>query len=278
MFRDGWCNSGPLFSYYQIALGSFEENLPLRATPNYDYLVSGSFHSSSEVLFSFPSRYYYAIGLGKYLGLEVDGSQLHAGFPTHAILESQLNTSQVTPTGRSPSTVPLFSGIRLPRGGGSQVQNTTSPYGLPIGVQFALFPFRSPLLRESLLISFPARTKMLCRQEPQLMPLSVPRVPTPYRERLKLLALARKSHSVIPGSKVACTYPGLIAACHDLHRLPSQAIHQIVLAYRILLIIHSIDARKDKPLHGTHRELTQNSANQLLLYSVGYNSQSDTEN
>ena len=28
------------------------------------------------------------------------------------------------------------------------------------------------------------------------------------------------SHSVIPGSKDACSSPGLIAACHDLHRLP----------------------------------------------------------
>ena len=32
---------------------------------------------------------------------------------------------------------------------------------LPYGIQFALYPFRSPLLRVSLLISLPADTKML---------------------------------------------------------------------------------------------------------------------
>ena len=38
--------------------------------------------------------------------------------------------------------------------------NTTSPRGYPTRIQFALFPFRSPLLRESHLISFPAPSKM----------------------------------------------------------------------------------------------------------------------
>ena len=34
-----------------------------------------------------------------------------------------------------------------------------------------------------------------------------------------------RSNSEIPGSKAACAYPGLIAACHVLHRLPSPTIH-----------------------------------------------------
>jgi len=38
--------------------------------------------------------------------------------------------------------------------------NTTFPGVHRLGIQFALFPFRSPLLRESLLISFPAGTRM----------------------------------------------------------------------------------------------------------------------
>ncbi len=33
-------------------------------------------------------------------------------------------------------------------------------------------------------------------------------------------------NSAIPGSTAACAYPGLIAACHGLRRLPSQAIPQ----------------------------------------------------
>ena len=35
-----------------------------------------------------------------------------------------------------------------------------------------------------------------------------------------------RPHSEIPGSTVACTYPGLIAACHVLLRLSSRVIHQ----------------------------------------------------
>ena len=38
-------------------------------------------------------------------------------------------------------------------------------------------------------------------------------------------------HSGIPGSKVACTYPGPIAAYHALLRRPSLTILQ--MAYRI---------------------------------------------
>lgn len=78
-------------------------------------------------------------------------------------------------------------------------------------IRFGLFPFRSPLLRESLLLSFPRGTEMV--HFPRLAfchyvfmaeypPLQVDGLP----------------HSGIPGSKVACTSPGLIAACHALHR------------------------------------------------------------
>lgn len=35
-----------------------------------------------------------------------------------------------------------------------------------------------------------------------------------------------RPHSEIPGSTVACTYPGLIAACHVLHHFPSRVILQ----------------------------------------------------
>lgn len=44
------------------------------------------------------------------------------------------------------------------------------------------------------------------------------------------------SHSAIPGSKAACASPGLIAACHDLLRYPSQAIHQMAWEPAFLLL------------------------------------------
>ena len=51
------------------------------SVPFYVYEISGSFDSLSRVLFNFPSRYLYAIGLETYLRLEVSTSQLPAPFP-----------------------------------------------------------------------------------------------------------------------------------------------------------------------------------------------------
>ena len=80
---------------------------------------------------------------------------------------------------------------------------------LPEQHRFGLFPFRSPLLGESNALSLPQGTKMfqfprycLCNLCIQLQILWV------YHSRF--------SDSVIPGSKDACSSPGLIAACHDL--------------------------------------------------------------
>ena len=79
-------------------------------------------------------------------------------------------------------------------------------------VRFVLCPLPSTVLRASLLISFPAGTKML----------QFPAFP--------LL----RSNSGIPGSKAACASPRLIAACHALLRLSSRVIHYA--AYATLLI------------------------------------------
>ena len=75
--------------------------------------------------------------------------------------------------------------------------------------RFGLFPGRSPLLGESLLFSLPAGTKMF--QFPAFASLIYIVIIT-----LQVIGL---SHSEIPGSKVICTYPRLIAAYHVLHRL-----------------------------------------------------------
>ena len=73
--------------------------------------------------------------------------------------------------------------------------------------KFGLFPFRSPLLRESLLFSLPPVNEMfqfagfaLLSGVSGLQPDGLP-------------------HSEISGSKVVCTSPKLIAAYHVLHRL-----------------------------------------------------------
>ena len=72
--------------------------------------------------------------------------------------------------------------------------------------------FRSPLLSQSRFLSFPPGTEMV-------------HFPGFARARLWIHRAVRRfyqrgfPHSDIPGSKVACTSPRLIAACHVLHRL-----------------------------------------------------------
>ena len=81
-------------------------------------------------------------------------------------------------------------------------------------IQFALCRVRSPLITASQLVSFPAGTKML----------QFPAFPFAVANYLSLSD--QESHWGIPGSKATCASPGLIAACHALHRLyePSHSL------------------------------------------------------
>ena len=90
----------------------------------------------------------------------VGASQLPAPIPRHGTQDTRSNTSQVAPTGLSPSMAPLSRGLRLPWGDGDRVLQPHIPSGFPHQVRFALCPFRSPLLRASHLLSFPPGTKM----------------------------------------------------------------------------------------------------------------------
>ncbi len=78
--------------------------------------------------------------------------------------------------------------------------------------RFGLFPFRSPLLRESPLLSLPRGTKMF--QFPRF-------ASQPYRFRLRCPGMTRDRfpHSGISGSAPVCGFPELFAAYHALHRL-----------------------------------------------------------
>ena len=54
--------------------------------------------------------------------------------------------------------------------------------------------------------------------------------------RMTVLQTARLSHSEIPGSKVICTYPELIAAYHVLHRLCEPRHPPYALSYFLYLL------------------------------------------
>jgi hypothetical protein len=76
---------------------------------------------------------------------------------------------------------------------------------------FRLFPFRSPLLRESLLISVPPGTEMF--HFPGLSPMHYE-----FMQRSLTSRLRGFPHSEISGSKAVCASPKLIAAYHVLHQ------------------------------------------------------------
>ena len=90
--------------------------------------------------------------------------------------------------------------------------------------RFGLFPVRSPLLGASLLFSLPAGTKMF----------QFPALASSTWSRMYVLHTYRLSHSEIPGSRVICTYPGLIAAYHVLHRLCEPRHPPCALLYFVL--------------------------------------------
>ena len=82
VFQDGQCNTSPTSPYYNVTADSFGRIHSLHAAFGCHYLVSGTFHPPIGVLFSFPSRYFYSIGLETYLELGVDASHIQTRYPT----------------------------------------------------------------------------------------------------------------------------------------------------------------------------------------------------
>ena len=159
------------------------------------------------------------------------------------VLRNLASPFQLTPTGLSPSMAGRSRPLRLHwRGATRPGPQPHIPLRFPGGVWFGLFPFRSPLLRESRLVSFPPPTWMF--------PFGG--FPLPAGSTAALTGCGRRSHSGIPGSTAACAYPGLIAACHALRRRSSRAIHQT--AWRVGPTWCSAPDRCGGPLHGVHRE------------------------
>ncbi len=151
-----------------------------------------------------------------YLVLEVAVFRIPTPKPGCSTLGFQLSSFRFTLTGLSPSMAGCSRPLQLYQRGGSWTHNPTSPIGLPYRVQFGLFSFRSLLLGESHLVSFPPPTKML----------QFGGFPLPCGSTMAPKNHSRKSHSGIPGSKAAYAYPGPIAAGHALPQLSSLAIHQ----------------------------------------------------
>ncbi len=147
--------------------------------------------------------------------MEVVSSRLPPPERRRSTLGSRSISFPIAPTGLSPSKAGPSRPLRLLGRGCDRASQPHIHARFPARVRFGLFPFRSPLLRESLLVSFPPPTWML------------PFGGFPLPEGSAAVSRGGKSHSGISGSKAACAYPELIAACHALPRRPSQAIHQV---------------------------------------------------
>ena len=123
------------------------------------------------MLFTFPLRYWFAIGDQEYLALEGGPPSFPPDSPCPMVLRSPPGATSLSPTGLSPSAavrsrlLQLETWLVTPRhlwGDGWRVLQPLRDIG-PQATQsrrFGLFPFRSPLLRESRLISFPRGTEM----------------------------------------------------------------------------------------------------------------------
>ena len=136
-------------------------------------LVSGTFHSPSGVLFTFPSRYWFTIGRQRVFSLTRWSSQIPTGFHVS-------RSNRVTCPGRTIAFHVQDSHLlwsAFPHGSamlglcnfpailqyGQTGPSTPHAQRLqPVTrTRFWLFPFRSPLLRKSRLLSFPRGTEMV---------------------------------------------------------------------------------------------------------------------
>jgi hypothetical protein len=182
------------------------------------------FHSPPGVLFTFPSRYLSAIGRQEYLALEGGPPEFPRGSSCPAVLRTAAQEAPpFSPTGLSPSVARRSRAVRL------MVRLLTSrpvlrpvrqrPVTPPVQRrraithrQFRLFPFRSPLLGESRLISLPQGTEMF--QFP-----CWPSRAYGFSAGWRGITPAGFPHSGTPGSQPARRLPGAIAVDSALHRL-----------------------------------------------------------
>ena len=109
------------------------------------------------MLFTFPSRYWFTIGLKGVFSLTGWSRQFHAEFLVLRATQDTATNSHLTCTGLSPSVIQLSRWFQF---NASSDVAVLQPPALPKQPGFGLFRVRSPLLAESQLFSLPAGTKM----------------------------------------------------------------------------------------------------------------------
>ena len=159
------------------------------------------------MLFTFPSRYWFTIGLLRVFSLGGWARRIHTGLHVPRATQDTAMLRVASCTGLSPSMELLSRSFHSQHF--MQSRGPTTPSRALRHRRFGLLPGRSPLLGESLLFSLPQGTKMF----------QFPWLASAKKKRMTVLHTARLSYSETCGSKVICTYPQIFAAYHVLHRL-----------------------------------------------------------
>ena len=110
--------------------------------------------------------------------------------------------------------------------------NPTSPMGFPTGFGLGSPPFGRPYSGDPNWFLF--LPLLGCFRSGGSRSLTLRGAPKSSQRVMgaPTQSVGGRSHSGIPGSTAACAYPGLIAACHALRRLPSRAIHRTASVVR----------------------------------------------
>ena len=180
--------------------------------------ISGLFHSPPGVLFTFPSWYSFAIGHRLVFSLAEWSPRVRAGFHVSRPTRDPGGARQASGTGLSPPAAGPSRPFPSPRS--FPLRRSHDPGGQ--APRFRRARVRSPLLAGSLSIPLPPGTEMFH------FPGSRPRALSLFGRGCAASRPRGFPHSGTPGSKDACSSPGLFAACcalprHTVPRHPSRA-------------------------------------------------------
>ena len=170
------------------------------------------------MLFTFPSRYSFTIGLIRVFSLTGWSRRIRARLLVSRVTQDSATARHASDKGLSPAMAVLSSTfssrsksdhtVLLPRHGIA----TTPVWALP----------RSLATTGGIICYFLFLGVLRC--------FSSPGSP-PAKGRVDMLHISGLSHSEINGSKVICTYPSLIAAYHVLRRLNEPRHPPFALSY-----------------------------------------------
>jgi hypothetical protein len=167
------------------------------------------------VLFTFPSRYWFTIGRQRVFSLAGWSRRVPTGFLVSRGTQVPAQRAGVVFVYRTVT----FYGSTFQRTstndpvGNSPALRPSRPYNpREHAPWFGLFRVRSPLLAESLLFSVPSGTEMVHFPE-------LPSCAYVFSAGCSGITRSGFPHSEIPGSKLVCSSPRLIAAYRVLHRL-----------------------------------------------------------